>query len=502
MNSLNRVLSKITIEHLWIITVMVAIFAFVNTHPIRPHDFWWHMAIGREILTTGKIPSVDTYSYTMPGEPYPSYTMFWMMDVVLYSVYLAGGPIAIILVQSFFITSAYFLVAWSGWLLSGSWRSATFGTLFAAALGFGNWNVRPQAVTYLYGALLLWAVSQFRSSQKRGWLLLSPIVMVLWVNSHGSFPIGLAILGCWLVEEVWKFLRQLRSGEVKSAFSLAYPVGVLFSSSAACLLNPRGFGIISYLNMMAGNTVVQNYILEWMPPNFNSLEGILFYAGFIAFAILTAVSPKRPDIFQMLTFILFGVLGLKYIRGIIWFGLVMAPAVSAHLTALFRQAGWQEKPPVPNPQLRRLNSIFLLFLSCLAFFSLPWFKHLFPFTPEKAGLISSETPIQATQYILDHQLPGHVFHDMAFGSYLIWAAQPQYKVFVDSRVELYPMQIWDDYWRITTADCNWEQLSYQYGIHTLMLEPKKQIRLIEAARASPNWELVYQDQQSVLFVRK
>ena len=62
-------LPSITLEHLWVLIVLTGIVVFVNTHPIRPHDFWWHMAAGREIAKTGRIPTVDTFSRTMAGAP-------------------------------------------------------------------------------------------------------------------------------------------------------------------------------------------------------------------------------------------------------------------------------------------------------------------------------------------------------------------------------------------------------------------------------------------------
>jgi hypothetical protein len=134
--------------------------------------------------------------------------------------------------------------------------------------------------------------------------------------------------------------------------------------------------------------------------------------------------------------------------------------------------------------------------------SLPWFKHLFPFVPAKQGLISVETPVQATEFMIENKLPPRVFHDMAFGSYLIWAAQPDYKVFVDSRIELFPENIWDDYWTITTAGRNWQTLLDTYQVNTLMLEPLKQFDLIEAADASSEWKRVYEDKAAVIFIRK
>lgn len=502
MESINRFLSKITVQHIWALTVMVGIFAFVNTHPIRPHDFWWHLAIGRDILSTHSIPQVDTYSYTRFGQPYPSYNMFWLMEVLLFVVYRAGGPILIILMQSFLITTAYFVILLIDYRLSHSWRTAAFGVLFAAAMGFGNWNVRPQSVTYLLGALVFLSITEFRRTKKWLWLAILPVVMILWVNSHGSFPIGLALIGCWLAEEVWIISIAGVKNRTWNLKRLIPCAATLMIVGLACLVNPRGCGIFDYLGRMASNPTVQNNTIEWMPTTLNSLDGVLFFIGLMLLAVLLAVSSKRPSIFVVVSFLMFGFLGIKYTRGIVWFGLILAPAVSVHLKTLFSELGWGRNSTEPVASVRRLNLIFFVMLTLIAFFSLPWFKHLYPFLPAKRGIISVETPIKATQYLLNNHLSPQVFHDMAFGSYLIWAAQPEYKVFVDSRIELYPEEIWDDYWEISTAQSVWQDLLDKYRVNTLMLEPVKQVSLIEKAKTSPNWILVYEDSSAVIFERR
>ncbi len=117
----------LSIEHIWGLTALMGIFIFINTHPIRPHDFWWHITIGREIPASGNIPTTDIYSYTANGHPYPSYQMFWLMEIALYSVYKLGGPALVIFIHSLMISSAYFLVFWICKKTSKSWRIAAFG---------------------------------------------------------------------------------------------------------------------------------------------------------------------------------------------------------------------------------------------------------------------------------------------------------------------------------------------------------------------------------------
>jgi hypothetical protein len=115
--------------------------------------------------------------------------------------------------------------------------------------------------------------------------------------------------------------------------------------------------------------------------------------------------------------------------------------------------------------------------------------------------VSTETPVEATEYLLTERLPGPLFNAQAFGSYLIWAAQPDYPVFVDTRLELHPLETWLDYLEISGGRGDWEGLLAKYGINTLMLSPDEQAALYNAALASPDWRLAYSDDRAYLFVR-
>ena len=90
---------------------------------------------------------------------------------------------------------------------------------------------------------------------------------------------------------------------------------------------------------------------------------------------------------------------------------------------------------------------------------------------------------------------------MSFGSFLNYAAYPNYLVFVDTRVELYPEEIWNDYAIISAAQCGWESLIDHYNIKTLLLNYDMEPQLIEAARQSDHWQEIYQDNVAVIFTR-
>ncbi len=519
---LSRILRRFSIEHLWCLVTLAGIFVFTSTHPIRPHDFWWHARIGGEIVTTGQIPSTDSLSFTATGQPY--IYRVWLAEVALYLLYTAGGPAAVVFAHSLSITAAYSLLLLVCQRLARSWRIAAFCTLFAAVLGLNDWNVRPQAISFLLGALCLWAMYTYMLQGERATTggrlyerattggrpyLVFPLCMLVWVNSHGSFAIGLLLAGLWLLDSAWQALKAWwQAGSWSQARHLLAPGAAVGLSVLACLANPQGTAILFYPASLSSNSLVQNLIPEWAPPSFDSLHGSLFLVGTLLSASVLALSPRRPTLLQLATFLSIATFGLSTLRGAVWFGIVMAPVLADHLPALAGQVQQILRLPPSKPDSAPaarqlvLNTLLAALVLAGVALSLPWFKHMLPLPPDKAGLVSRETPVEATRFLLQTRPPRQLFHDQAYGSYLIWAAQPQYPVFVDLRIDLYPAQVWLDYLHIAGAGCDWEGLLERYGVNTLMLSLKEQAALVEAAGQSPDWQVIYQDTQTVILVRK
>jgi hypothetical protein len=227
----------------------------------------------------------------------------------------------------------------------------------------------------------------------------------------------------------------------------------------------------------------------------------MFIVGLLLSTLILAFSPRRPGSFQVICFLSFAVLALKTTRGIIWYGLVMAPVLVDHVAALSARLGRPGRASGSPGGVPALNLAFLVLICLMALISLPWFKNSLRFPESKAGLIHVETPVEATKFLLEECPEPPVFHAMSYGSYLIWAAQPEYKVFVDSRIELYPLETWHDYLRISSAQYGWERRLKRHGINTLMLSRVEQPALVDTAAASVAWKEIYQDRYAAIFVR-
>src|SRR5262249_26912145 len=141
-----------------------------------------------------------------------------------------------------------------------------------------------------------------------------------------------------------------------------------------------------------------------------------------------------------LTFGFFLWLALGAERYVLWFGMVAAPLIAAQAATLWppQRAGRERVGrPAANAAL-----IVLLLLALAG--SLPWIKPLW-LAPPFGSLLSADTPVEAVAAMQRQpDRPRHLLHPMQYGSYLIWAA-PEQKVFIDTRIELYPLEQWLDY---------------------------------------------------------
>ena len=501
VNINTQVLQKITPRLLWAVGILVVVFTYINMSQISPNDFWWHMAVGREILSSGQIPTVDIYSYTMAGQPYLSYQMFWLMDIWLYWWYSVGGAELILFLQSLVITSTYLVILLMCWGSTRKWGVSAFCLLFAIVLGVYAWSVRPQAISFLLGAIFLYTIQRYRSNSNPLLLAVLPVGMLVWVNSHGSFPVGMLLLGIWFGDEFWQASLARWQGKHASQKYVMVSALVLFLSAVICLLNPRGAGIISYLISMGSNPTVQNTVPEWLPPSFTSPIGPLFFTSILFSAVVLVISPRKVSFYQLATFVAFTALGLWTTRGVVWFGLVMAPVLAIHLAAISDTLPKRGKGYPPRQSRSLLNFGLLSLLIILAAVSLPWFRSSIPVRGDHHSLITRDTPVVSIHFLMESQPEARVFNDMAFGSYMIWASQPDYLVFADPRIELFPEHIWNDYQVISRSAPGWQEKLDHYGINTLVLNPEVQVALAENATRSGDWQLLYEDQTAQIFQR-
>ena len=415
--------------------LFLAIFAMA-LKPVVDNDVFWHLATGRYIWATRSIPHADPFSWTAPGRAWIAHE--WLTETLLYPLYQHGGYALLTLVFGVVITAAFAISYRTARLLGAAWPIAAAITLLAAVASSHTWGVRPQMLSLLLSALTMWilaralgqrqhltgstgvspvpaldserASSATRSQASRRlsrtddnvwtqrrllWLL--PPLMVLWVNLHGGFIFGLAIIGLTAggraVGIAWQTLstphpptpspsrgkgeqegrrghrppylpplsrgRERRAGPAIPRLGIGGPVshgvggeGLLWAIGAlsivACLLNPNGLKGLTYPFSYLGNNASTRYVAEWAPPDFHQLQYQFFGALLLLLVVGAVLARRRPSLAEALLIVLFAYLGLSSVRNINQFSIVVGPFIAVYLSSAWRRV-MDLRRRVPTP---------------------------------------------------------------------------------------------------------------------------------------------------------
>jgi hypothetical protein len=97
--------------------------------------------------------------------------------------------------------------------------------------------------------------------------------------------------------------------------------------------------------------------------------------------------------------------------------------------------------------------------------------------------------------------PGdRLLNPQPWGSWFEFAV-PQVPVAIDSRIELFPSSVWDDYATVSSAGAGWLAILDGWGVTMIATARDGDGRLASALLANPRWRQAYADADGLLFVR-
>ena len=339
---------------LWLGLVLLIALSIAFLLPVTPQDYWWYLRIGHDTLASGIVPRLDTLTFTRTGTAVDYQS--WGAAVLFWLVYHLGGLALTVLLRVVLVAITYTLV-WATARRAGAGRLGASLVLLAAVLtSSNNWSVRPQLLAYPLFALAIFILYRWQNGEERFntiprkstagqaatkeheekkpkeivsssplgnfeplvlknffqkgqnavyWL---PLIMLVWVNLHGSFVMLILLAGAALV-----FGR----GDRRS-LGLAF-AGVLL----ATLANPRGFGAWTYLFNSLTVPSSQLFSAEWLPPVNTGWQMNIFFVWLLGFPLLAALSTRKLDRLEWTWFLGFGLLALWGERYVIWFVLIL-----------------------------------------------------------------------------------------------------------------------------------------------------------------------------------
>lgn len=488
------------IDQLWLLVILAGFGVFVSLTPLAPNDFWWHLKIGQLINQNGSIPSTNIFSWSLPADTPFTYGA-WLGEYLLYLLYKLDGLDLVEFARTLLVLIAFWLVGYEAMHRSHSWRIAALVTTPACIITINNLIVRPQIWSFLPFMVYYILLSRFAQGQLRGrWLLTLPLLMAFWVNAHGAFILGLVLVGIFFVGETLRTWMKLPGATSIRNLGWIAATGIL--STLATILNPRFFKIFGYVLKLMTDKPSQGLIEEWQSPTPSGIANTAFFILILVLMLVLIYTRNRPtptDVLLIGGFLWLAWSGQRYV---VWFGMVAMPILAKAISGL------PLKKPSFQPQRNWLNAGIagLLFIPVIVV--QPWFVERLPLPATYRSmiwtgipdgpLVDIQTPIKATNYLRLHP-GGKLFNEMGYGSYLIWAL-PQEKVFIDPRVELYPLDQWQDYIRISRGT-RYDELLDQYGADRILLDTSLQKELARQLPSDPGWRLEYSDDRAQIWVK-
>jgi hypothetical protein len=459
-------------------------------------DTWWHLRAGQWMLGNWQILQFDPFSYTRGGDPwqYPG----WLVELPMIALYRLGGPGLLNLWTAAMVTLAFVFIWFT---LSGDAFLKAFSLILAATVSAVYWAARPYLVTFLLAAVFLWALEDFRwRNRDRLWWL--PVLMIVWVNSHGGFIIGFLIWGVYTFYALLKWVLGRVSITDRIPVSGTHLIRLLVIGGfmlAAVLVNPSGVAMYPYAFKTVQIGALQDFIEEWQPPDFHLLHVQPFaWLMLLTFGAVGA-SRRRLALTDFLLFSGFAFMGLMAGRNVALFALVAPVVLTRYADPLLAEVGERfgyRRASSPPSRASLLLNWALLALVVLAV--LIKAASVYPESVNEAAFRKS-LPVGAVEYLKTAGLPGRLFNSYNWGGYLLWAL-PEYPVFIDGRTDLYNDEVIDEWLQVVWAEPDWEETVTRWDVKLVLLEPGMLIsRLLEV---NQDWEQVYEDDLAVIYKRR
>ncbi len=125
--------------------------------------------------------------------------------------------------------------------------------------------------------------------------------MLLWVNLHGGFVLGFALLGLYLLSGA---IRYFRSRDVETRQNIASRLRelgmVTVVSLLASLINPYGYELHVHVYRYLSSRWLMNHIDEFLSPNFHGVAQQCFVAILLITIVGLAMSRNKPSLSRVL----------------------------------------------------------------------------------------------------------------------------------------------------------------------------------------------------------
>ena len=478
------------------------------TWPLMDGDVWWHVRAGEEILRTGRIPNVDTWSIVGLGRPWTSQD--WLANVLLAAGHSFGpwGDTGL----SFLFGALTVLAFWIMWRATAlrepslGWVSRIVWLSFGLVLAGPVMGVRVQVLDLVMATAVVWTCWRYAADPRLRWLLALPLIAVLWANLHAGWVLLFLLAGAVVIGEAAdRLLKRQPAGRSPLTWSQLRNLTLALAASAGALaVNPNGLALYAYPFYTLGITSLKRNVMEWFPADLGSIFGWLLLA-FVGLGVVPTLVFARHRLRTSDALILVGltVMAWQAIRFLLIVGPIGAAVVTVVLAPVVSESRLGQGTASILSRLSRpvggrrgavngtLAGILLVLGVGVA---------LLRTSPSaQASEIARVLPAGAVAWMDAHEPGTRIFNRYEWGGY-IGQRRPNQLIFMDGRADVYGDDLLKMYVSIIGVDGDPQVELDRYRIDYAVFSPGTP--LAAWFDASGQWKRVYSDKTAVIWVRR
>jgi hypothetical protein len=485
--------------------------------PLADPDIGWHIRNGELMLATHTLTRTDPFSSTMRGQPW--FAWEWLYDLLLGVLHHSCGLngvvwlCAVIVATTFTFLLSQLLKRGTGLLL------AIVLMLLAETAATIHLFARPHIVSWLFTLAWFVALERWQSGDTPRWLRwFFPASMVLWVNLHGAWLFGLALL---VIYAFAGLVESWRAADPFAAVELGRRARVLLwaglGSLLATLANPFGWRLHAHIYHYLGDRYLMNRIAEFRSPNFHGGAERSFAIILLAAFVALAGHRRRIRLSHLLVTLVCVYAGLLSSRNLpvssMVLVLVIGPILWENFFSIANAAGaWRP--------MRGAARRIVAFSNRMGAQELSLRGHIWPVLGVVAGFIvclhggwlgsrhlinahfdSTKVPASAVDFLESEPSRGPMFSTDSWGGYLIYRLYPSRLVVLDDRHDLYGEERVREILILMQGEPGWQDTLEKWGIQTVLLAPGS--TAANLLRELPQeWRVAYEDKVAVVFEKR
>lgn len=475
---------------------------------LRDSSTGWHIRNGQLMLLSHSVTRTDPFSSTMSGHAW--YAWEWLYDAGMAAIHRTLGLNGVVLYTAAIIAATFVLTFYLALQRGASLPVALATLVLALGASAVHFLARPHVVSWLFTVVWFEVLDSAAEGNRRLYLL--PLLMLLWVNLHGGFILGLALLGLYLCVAGWEYLRT-RTEETRRAFRGLLLAFVL--SAIATVGNPYGLKLHVHIYRYLSDRFLMNKISEFLSPNFHGVAQQCFAVLLLLTIAVMASARRRPSAPHLLVILLACFSGLYATRNLptssLLLVLLIAPMLSETLAAGATDmsiASWLRamlaqldrfSARMKNLELQVTGHGWLLVAFAIGFWSCAHAGKLGSTRLMNAYFDEKRYPVESVNVLAERGVHEPIFSLDYWGGYLIYRLYPQTKVVVDDRHDLYGDQILKDYLSVLFLQSDWRTILDRQQVNWVVMPTGSP--LANMLRLRDDWTVVHQDATSAIFHR-